>query len=444
MQSRWSLIAILALVALASPARAAEVRFPDAHDPVPQGWKGVVFRLSQDYPTKIPSNEPKPWTAFDFKTQPAEYIAAVFGYVREGNEEVDWVVQDNKVRRWYHAPWMHAGANGREFIRGLTRERTTPRAEVGKGELHPSQTQCFQNWAVSFFNSPGGYQIGRIWADPWHPDATLALFPEGTVAAKLLFTTATVDQVPYLAGSLEWDANIHDLPPDDLDCRDRSRRKTQRVRLLQIDLAVRDVRADTTTGWVFATLSYDGTRSSASVFDRMVPVGLMWGNDPDVTAASHAGGMRPNEGWINPGNTMPQHLGYLGRLNGPVDSPRSSCLSCHGTAQTPVRSPMTPPADATDAEIARWFRNISAGEEFDPRSVSTDYSLQIAMGIQNVREWRQSMGGAFAPPRSAAGSSASLSPLFLGATIPSTSLAFDGSEATTIGGMIEYRVTRGD
>ena len=28
------------------------------------------------------------------------------------------------------------------------------------------------------------------------------------------------------------------------------------------------------------------------------------------------------------------HLGWLGRVNGPVDNPASSCLSCHGTAQT--------------------------------------------------------------------------------------------------------------
>ena len=81
-----------------------------------------------------------PWLAIDFRAQPAAYLKAVFDYVLEGNGEVDWVVQNNRVRTWYHTPWMHNGPKGREFVRGLTRERTTPRpATSGAGELGPLQ-----------------------------------------------------------------------------------------------------------------------------------------------------------------------------------------------------------------------------------------------------------------------------------------------------------------
>jgi hypothetical protein len=177
-------------------------------------------------------NGPKPWKALNFETQPAEYIDAVHKYVLEGNQQVDWVVQDNKVRRWYHAPWMHYGDSDREFVRGLTCERTTPcPAASQSGELHPDQRSCFHNWAVRFFNPPGDYQLGRIWANPWAPDATQGLFPDGTVAAKLLFSIATEGEVPYVKGSLEWQANVNDLPAQDVNCRERGSRKVQSLRL---------------------------------------------------------------------------------------------------------------------------------------------------------------------------------------------------------------------
>ena len=46
-----------------------------------------------------------------------------------------------------------------------------------------------------------------MWKDAESPDAGEAIVPEGTVACKLIFTAATVAQVPYLAGSIEWEVN---------------------------------------------------------------------------------------------------------------------------------------------------------------------------------------------------------------------------------------------
>lgn len=356
-----------ALWLLAASAASFAQTFPSTNDKVPPGWKGPVFKLSQSYPKTLPQPEALPWDDIDPTSQPEKYVAALYRYALEGNVEVDWVVADNKTRTWYHAPWMHYGTSGREFIHGLTRERSTPAASSpGKGELGPDQKSCAQNWAVGFFNAPGGYQIGQVWADPKKPNAALAQFPEGTVVAKLLFTAAPVSEVPYLKNTFEWQGNIHVLP--EATCPgSASQRKPQTVRLLQMDLAVKDKRA-TETGWVFATMAYNGNAPGATPWDRMLPVGAMWGNEVAT------------QQWINSTIGTPQHLGFEGRLNGPVDNPRSSCISCHATAQTPAVSPMIPPTGDT----ARWFKNYLGTQPFDAGSVPTDYSLQLAMGIQNL------------------------------------------------------------
>jgi hypothetical protein len=345
-------------------------QFADAHDPPPAGWSGPVFRLKQDYPQTLPPLGSRPWQAFDFRTQPNDYLRAVLDYAMEGNRQVDFVVQDNTVRGWYHAPWMHAGPAGREFIRGLTRERPSR-----PGELHPGQTGTFENWAVSVYNPRGGYTLGRVWRNPNSPDPGAARFPNGSVAAKLIFTAAPVAQVPYLAGSVEWQADI---------TRASGTGPRPTLRLLQVDVAVRDTRAASTTGWVFGTFVYDGNAPGATPWDRLVPVGLMWGNDPTRVGTTQA--LRQTR--INADLQIPQHLGFEKRLNGPVDNPRSSCLSCHSTAQIqpdlsrPTRAAV-PPANASLQTLRLYFRNIRAGRPFDAGAFSLDYSLQLQNGIAN-------------------------------------------------------------
>lgn len=405
---RLGILLSATFLVIAVPHAATAGTFPDSHDPVPGNWRGPVFRLSQQYPATDPSRATPaptyPWKPINFRTQPAQYIKAVYDYVLEGNREVDWVVQNNAVRPWYHAPWMHYGDSGREYVRGMTRERSTPApTQPGTGEFGPQQTSCAQNWAVGFLNAPGDYTLGQVWANPDAPDPVRALFPEGTVAAKLLFTALPVEQAPYLQGTLEWDANIDVLLPADTSCNFSSGRRVQKVRLLQMDLAIRDSNANDTTGWVFATYSYDSSRGGAGWWERMVPVGVMWGNDPTLNQAAFDAGARVKESWINPDLRTPQHLGYLGRLNGPVDNPRSSCLSCHMTAEIPARTNILPPAPrpppAPPVDPMPWFRNMPAGNSLDQRSIGTDYNLQISKGIQNLQLWKQTVrDGYVAPP----------------------------------------------
>ena len=351
----------------------ALAQFPDARDSPPAGWTGQVFKLKQDYPQTLPPTGSRPWTSISFKTRPNDYMKAVLAYVLEGNKEADFIVQNNTVRGWYHAPWMHAGAAGREFVRGLTRERSSR-----PGELHPSQTGTFENWAVSVYNPRGGYTLGRVWKDPDSPNPAVAKFPVGAVSVKLIFTEAPVTQVPYLAGSVEWQADIN---------RANNAGLRPTLRLLQVDVAVRDSRAASTTGWVFGTFVYDGNSPGATPWDRLVPVGLIYGNDPTKVLTTR----KLVESKINADLQIPQHLGFEKRLNGPVDNPRSSCLSCHSTAQIDTNlsrqsRDAIPPTNASLATLRLYFRNIKSGVPFDAGALSLDYSLQLQNGIAN---WAQ-------------------------------------------------------
>lgn len=371
--------------------------FCDSTVPLPAGWTGRKFRLAQAYPAAAPADK-APWTAFDPKTQPEAYLRAVLGYFFEGNirpdVEASFDPALNTVRAWYNAPWQDSGVGGREPIHGLTRERVSL-----PGELANDQAKCWNNYAVGFYNAPGAVAIGRMWKDHAMPRPQEAAdLPEGTVAAKLLFTTATPDDVPFLSGSPTWNVYVYkdvhatgyvrNPKPGETP----SPRALTTVRLLQIDIAVRDSRVDSTTGWVFGTFIYGGGPGGTpgSGWTNVQPVGVMWGNDPGIFT-----GVGLKETWINPKVKMP-HIGYQGRLNGPVDNPISSCLSCHGAAQDPLVGMIPPykargktcsdnkssfPMEVTDT--GNWFDNVRSGKAMTPPGRSFGYSMQLAVGYAN-------------------------------------------------------------
>ena len=210
------------------------------------------------------------------------------------------------------------------------------------------------------------------------PDLAQMHMTPGAMVFKLLFTAARATDFPQdiLAGSVA--ATI----------RPNTDGTAVNVRLLQIDIAVRDDRAGA-TGWYFATLAYDQTIAGASPWTKMVPVGLTWGNDPQ--------GAPLQETWINPAAPAyaKAHLGVGGRLNGPVDNQQSACMSCHGTAQAPSLANMFP-AGSCVANTAAWFRNLPGTQpfgRFDQRTpacdtalngitlTGADYSLQLAQTV---------------------------------------------------------------
>lgn len=388
-----------------------------------------VFKLSQDFPQALPPVEPavQKILAIDFRQNWQGYMAATLAYIMEGNVEDralsdTFFMEDNKVRRWYHVPWQHWGDNGREGLHGLTAE-----GPVNPKVLDPAQTDQWQTYAVGFYNPRGGYTIGQVWADANNPRieqvARAGGFPVGTVVAKLLFTTTPVAQAPLLSNPIEWLAYVKDKfsPPGPTGL-PINPRHLNTVRLLQVDMMVRDPRADATGGWVFGTWIYNGlqapTRAAGQRFDNrwrnLMPLGIMWGNDPEVTSHKE-GNPAPTRTIINPDLKQsiistdpalpPMHLGYGLRLSGAVDNVLSSCKSCHSAAQYPSISPILAFAATKDGraltpqdpEWQRWFRNLGPTQPFDAGAVATDNSLQLAGSVQNFLAARNiETGGLYA------------------------------------------------
>lgn len=376
-------------------------RFPDfGHMPGADQYHGRVFKLSQDYPEAKPEldDDVKAILEIDFYKDWERYVLAVRDYIYEGNIERDgnandFYLEDNPVRNWYHVPWQHWGNQGREGIHGLTKE-----GPVNPRTLSPAQNTQYQTYAVGFYNEPGGWTIGRVWKDAENPDvATMALegFPVGTVVGKVLFTTAPVSEVPFLSNPIQWPAFVT------TSFKESEKREMSTVRFIQMDIMVRDSRADKFGGWVFSTFVYNGdTLSEGNMWYNTVPVGIMWGNDPDVKSHSESNPapvktiINPDlrETVINTAETLPpMHLGWGLRLNGPLDNTMSSCMSCHATSQYPAVSGMLPAfvkyegksLNPDSPQWMRWFRNVPCATPFDPQAVSMDYSLQLAASIQN-------------------------------------------------------------
>src|SRR5437899_10687012 len=108
---------------------------------------------------------------------------------------------------------MHYSTSGREPLHGLTSERYLP-----PREFSAAQERYTQAWAVGFFNAAGmilrihirqfhsnsllgASVLGEMWKNPndpqWKKDKN---FPWNTVIYKLLFSNATTNELPILAG----------------------------------------------------------------------------------------------------------------------------------------------------------------------------------------------------------------------------------------------------
>jgi len=408
--------AVLAITtALFSASTLAGV-YPDfGYQPPASQYSGPLFELSQSYPTQAPQGALPDF----FKKLPAKpdnnfetwraYMEEVKHYCLEGNVEVDWNVQKNKLRQWYHMPWQHYGPLGREGIHGLTKEAQIPVKQLAQTQIASGQT-----YAVGIYNDIGAYTIGEVWKDPNNPDPGFTSQPKsfanGTVVCKALFADIDRTTVPFLVNPVLWQGYITETFTS-------ANRKIKDVALIQMDIAVRDTRMSD-TGWIFGTFQYNGAKTGKAGWDNLVPVGIMWGNDPKETGNDFTN-PTPTETRINPAlqqtainaNTKelpPTHLGWNGRLNGPVDNPNSSCLSCHATGESPQVAIMNPTFQPKDkipspgsAEWMKWFQNIPAGHPFTPGTKSTDYSLQLSGGLVNYFEWKCDMSGIYADGKNA-------------------------------------------
>jgi hypothetical protein len=404
-------------------------RQAEGGDP-PAGYTGRVYKLNQAYPNQLPPMENYPWLKIGFKdgapVDPRAYLQALLDYGLEGNVEVDFYVEDNKKRKWYGMPWMDwntevasdwPGTDGREFVHGLTHE-----FDSSGQTLSTLQKSFVDTWSNGYFNDRAAFGIGQVYCHPddprpgaLNPDPTgLNNMANGSYVIKLLFSTVNEQQLPIVKNAIEWNAHVY--VNEDPRWRNqgpisRYERATKLIRLIQIDVSVRDERS--TTGWLMGTFGYDGNATGASAWKRMVPLGLQWGNSPKVTYAETCSGpdgpcdrTKLTEQWINETaakelTTPPlnfDHLGYAGRLAGPVDNPKASCMGCHQTAGFPgvailpefsANGGLLKLDAAKQPQTEQSFRmmyygNVASGAVFsDVQLYSSDYSLQLSMSLQN-------------------------------------------------------------
>lgn len=371
----------------------------DRMAPAPKDWHGHVFHPSFQFPKSF-QKKGFPWLAISFRHKPEAYLHAVLAYALEGQDLEHWELAANKVRRWYHVPWMGPGATGREYVNGLTRGR-----DFSIGELSPAQVSCRQNWAIAFYNDVGGAMLREVWGDGRRDPSFKSLpFLLNTVAVKLVFTEADEVDDPLLVGAPRLQAAISDGPDRaETGCPAArashgtvAHRSPTWLRLVQVDLAVREQRASYKTGWVFGSYRYDGTLNDGNPWRRLRPIGLMWGNDPQLTDDLAAKGDKPNQSIVMLSAPGGGTLGRAGRMNGLVDNRSSACSSCHMAAQWPSIAPMLAPDSWAEARC--WFRNIDGRFPFgfmpgdhkgcgDATALGTiaplDFSMQLAMGARN-------------------------------------------------------------
>lgn len=385
-------------------------------------YDGPVFALSHDYPTTVvqPPN-PAPWqAAIGFepidRSNAADYVRALKDYIAADMRTLlfDYASWDAADAGWYNQPWL---GPVRESIHGTYVGSTFPAQMFPLSGLTATMT----THVLVYYDAVAAQSLERVWGstalDPLLGLARgAAQFPEGGIIVKPAFTTADASDWPPMAGGFSWP--IYAAPGDgssgDLEL--------QTVRLFQFDIIVKDSASAPQTGWVFSTLVYDAD-APGDDWDKMVPLGAMWGNDPDVDSPEGCDSLIPGDcpplaqTWIDQSTPLyaRETLGWGGRLSGPNDGAvdvsavvqtasgleeydgrlaMSSCMGCHGTAEYEMKSFLLPgPSTCDDDGCTPTFATCVDGSCVETEPSGTADLVYYAPGSVEFRRWFQSRAG---------------------------------------------------
>jgi hypothetical protein len=327
--------------------------FADNNGQVPPkgDYSGPLFKLSAAWPRAAlpPLNNP-PWQLAigggRITVQNAQaYTNALRDYVARDAKAL--IAQDSAwnaaTAGWYNEPWL---GSLRESISG-----TYAAGEFGP-EIFPSTglRATFSTHVLTYYDARAAHSLYKVWGTTARTPALQTSnfqFEEGSVIVKAAVFASTDPQQPTdwwdaLKGAQVWQLYLD--PTDPANPQPTAPRVWPSY-VAQFDIIVKDSKAAPRTGWVFTTLVFDAD-APGDVWEKMIPLGAQWGNDPQATQA----GQPLVENWINPNapKYSTQTLGWGGRLSGPNDGarndiavggrvlnnePDSSCMSCHSTAQ---------------------------------------------------------------------------------------------------------------
>jgi hypothetical protein len=401
-------------------------------------YSGPLFKLSHDWPgDPLPPMQHAPWQdaignkpiTVDNASAYADALkAAVADNARQLIMHYDqW---DAAKAGWYNEPWL---GSLREAIRG-----TYPAGTFGPSIFPGTGLRTtFDTHVLTYYDQRAAYSLQHFWGDSaMKPtlETANAQFQEGAIIVKAAVFASTDPKLKLgwwdaMEGAQAWDMY--------LPVGKQTMPQVWPGYVAQFDIIVKDTQSSPTTGWVFMTLVYDKDAPGDDPWDKMVPLGVQWGNDPQATEA----GMPLKENWNNPAAPLyaTQTLGWGGRLTGPNDggrndiavdgkvmrnAPDSSCMSCHSTAQWNVaRHRMDSfllPSFATDAppgfqlcgddgkpnpngdvicspapgskEWMKWFQNRPGTEAMDPGSFATDFDEVFS--FKSLKLWWAAVGPA--------------------------------------------------
>ena len=273
--------------------------FASNNGQIPPNSSHPLFALSHDYPSTLAPPPPEPpWRHAigdgQISVQNAgAYVAALKEYVSQDmrlllDDSPKW---DPAALGWYNEPWT-----------GYLREATHG-MYVGSSPFAPELfngsglTKPFTTYVLTFYDKRAANALYNVWgATATTPkiEAGAPQFAEDSVVVKAAFSTANADVWPVMQGARQWTPYIStnatknrgpNAPPE-LDP----------TSFFQFDIIVKDTKSAPKTGWVFSTLVYDKDAPGTDFWDKMVPLGAMWGNDPEATSPNP----KLMENWINP------------------------------------------------------------------------------------------------------------------------------------------------
>ncbi|UHC14821.1 hypothetical protein LRS73_20075 [Methylobacterium currus] len=393
--------------------------------PPPSQYAGPFFQLNHAWPTSPPSKMTNaPWqVAIGNKpitvANAATYTAALKKAVTENGRSLimNYDQWDAAKAGWYNEPWL---GSLREPIHGAYTA-----GQFGPG-IFPNTglDATFRTTVVTYYDERAAYSLNKVWGKTaMTPTISTDAFQfdEGSIIVKaaIFYSTDPKKETNWwtaMQGAQPWRlftpvAQQQDNP--------QPSPQLWTGYVAQFDIIVKDSQSAPQTGWVFTTLVYDSS-APGDVWDKMVPLGAQWGNDPQ------AGGNPAlmTENWINPQapTYSTQTLGWGGRLSGPNDgatnpiavngktfdnAPNSSCMSCHSTSQWDPKQnkmvtfllPSYPPQPGErapfeecgndgkpapggnyicspapgSAEWMKWFQNRLGTVPMDAGSIATDF-----------------------------------------------------------------------
>lgn len=379
--------------------------FKSHRDSVPSSsqYSGPLFTLSHNYPdAALPPFVNPPWQQA-LNGQPLStanalnYVEAIKNFVAPTITQFLYN-RDNfnaDSSGWFQEPWT---GGLREAIMGTY---------VGSGFGPGTFTSLDSNmttYVLTFYDQRAANTLHNIWgksAEQVNLKNNAGQFQQGSVIVKFAFTTANYPQWKEMENALTFP--IYDTGTAYTD----PVYKVRNVSFFQFDMIVKDTVNAPATGWVFSTLVYDKNAPGKTVWDKMVPLGAQWGNDPDVNSTKNPG-QALKENVINAKAPVysRQTLGWGGRMSGPNDGAviplakaegkvytnlqASSCMSCHLTAQDAFKSFLLPapfPTSNSDTltvfepggkEWVRWFRNLEGDVPFDAGQAGLDFDMVTA------------------------------------------------------------------